>query len=268
MTGRMGSCIIGILVAIPVVAGTLSAPAQSQPRAVAVQTAVCNYQDLCYTLVKQAQKVLDDDGDLCAVPIEDRRRGVRRPDWRPVEAAAQADVLGRALPRLGGEVARLVGRIQAEMPNAPAAQARQAFWQRYGKRLIEAIAAGRGSLEVARLDFDNASPKEDVYRVTHLEPVDPGNPDGPWRAKLCNRSGAGRPIPLYAIFLSEGDAKRIGSPALDEAIGSRDLFLYRGRTYAVSNGPTAIGAQWIRNQQQGAVLSPVADLVAGPPGSK
>lgn len=262
MAERKRSFIFAFPAAVLTAVLAVSAAAQSPSRSAAVYTPLCNYQDLCYTLVMQARKALDAGGDFCAVPYEDRRHGLRRPDWRPVDPATAADRLSRVLPRLGEAVARITERMRMATPAASASQLRQAFWQRYGARLIEAIAAGRASLETARLDFDNASPKEQVYRVTHLEPVDKDKPDGPWRSTGCSGAGVDQPVPLYGIFLAEEDERRIGSPALAAALARSDLFTYRGRTYVVSPGGAGLEASWVRNLPHvgTAHLAPVAGL--------
>lgn len=262
MAERRRSFIFAFPAAVLAALLAISAAAQSPSRSAAVYTPLCNYQDLCYTLVMQARKALDAGGDFCAVPYEDRRHGLRRPDWRPVDPAAAADLLSRVLPRLGGAVARIIERMRAATPGAPVSQLRETFWRRYGARLTEAIASGRASLQTARLDFDNASPKEQVYRVTHFEPVDKDRPDGSWRSTGCSGAGIDQPVPLYGIFMAEEDEKRIGSPALGAALARSDLFIYRGRTYVISPGGTGLEASWVRNLPHAgtAHLAPVVDL--------
>lgn len=258
--------ILGLLIAA--LAGTAlpaaSAEVPSQRRIAYVPPGNCHYQDLCDRLVQQAQKVLDENGDFCTVPYEDRHHGMRLPDWQPVDPTKHLDLLSRALPGIGNYIYQFEKKIAGEKPGPPPSeQAKRIFWQRYGQRLIEAIVAGRATLETARLDFDNSGPEEQVYRVSQMEPVDKTNPDGPWRSSRCSLPSFDPPVPYYGLFLGEEDEKRIGSTPLDSVIASNDLFIYRGRTYLVKRGPGGPYAEWIRSHSRTgkAFQSPAAEVM-------
>lgn len=256
--------IVVIALAIAAIPPPSAAEPQAQRKVAYVPPELCHYQDLCDALVRQAQKVLDEGGDLCSVPYEDRHHGMRLPDWRPVDPTQHLSLLSRALPDIGYYVHQFEKKIAGEKPGSPPSElAKRTFWQRYGQRLIEAIAAGRATLEATRLNFDNTGPEEQVYRVTQMEPVDKANPEGPWQAVRCSLPSFDPPVPYYGLFLGDEDEKRIGSAQLDRLIAYEDLIIYRGRTYAASRGPGGPYAAWIRSLSQTgeAFLSPAAEVL-------
>src|SRR5262249_16093066 len=150
-----------------------------------------------------------------------KSRKLRFPEWRRLDYRDHISEIQNFTTKAQyfGPDSDLKLGSKAETPS----QLQEEFWPRFGKAILDVFERGDAVFETTDFDVDSDGSKEEIYRISLVEPVgiSPWSPHRPppdlsrWQVKMCD---VARTLPAHSVVLSVDVASRLHNvfPALAE----------------------------------------------------